>query len=455
MKTIICKIALFFNVLMFVLCFQIDAQNPLITNIYTADPAAHQFSDGKLYLYADYDPRGENRGWHNMYKYHVYSTSDLKVWTDHGSIIDCKDILWNNGPAWDGDCVEAHGKYWYYFPMVDKIGVAVSDKPTGPFSDALGKPLITRQTPGIRAEASGWLVSPCLIFYEGSAYIYFGQNEELYYAKLKRNMIEIDGSAVPLEQPKYFHEGLWVNFANGKYHATYGGNDGEAPDKLGYSTSDTPFGPWQFHYFVQEDKAATVQNCVTEFNGRHLFFYHQNGTDPFHRQICVEEFKYTPDGIIPVIPRTKNGIGDIDLRISAFGKIEAEDYQKSSEWGIETIFEPTGEGNTVVNILKDKGWIRFNNVDFGTGVNSFEIQFSAAQDISNGKIELRLDSPDGLKVGESYVNNTGGWFLWQKSKCSVSSNAQGIHNLYLVFNYDAPQHFYYKISYIIDYFSFK
>ncbi len=123
------------------------AQNPLINNIFTADPAAHQFSDGKLYLYADHDPNLKNDGWQRMYDYHVYSTSDLKIWTDHGSVLNCKDISWNNGPAWDGDCVEANGKFWYYFPMVDNIGVAVSDKPTGPFKDALGKPLITRKHP--------------------------------------------------------------------------------------------------------------------------------------------------------------------------------------------------------------------------------------------------------------------------------------------------------------------
>jgi len=454
MKTFSCKIALFFNVLMFVVCFQIDAQNPLITNIYTADPAAHQFSDGKLYLYADYDPKGENRGWLNMFNYHVYSTSDLKIWTDHGSLFDCKDILWNNGPAWDGDCVEAYGKYWYYFPMVDKIGIAVSDKPMGPFKDALGKPFITRQTAGIRTEASGWLVSPCVIFYEGSAYIYFGQNEELYIAKLKKNMIEIEGPAVPLEKPKYFHEGLWVNYTNGKFHATYGGNDGEAPDKIGYSTADTPFGPWQFHYFVQEDKAATVQNCITEFNGRHLFFYHQNGPDDFHRQICVEEFQYTPEGNIPVIPRTKEGIGAIELRIDALGKQEAEDFQKSSNWGIETIFEPTGEGNSVVNVLNDKSWIRFEKVDFGAGVQSFETVLSSPLEVENGMIEIRLDSADGTVVGKCNIPKTGGWFIWQKVQCDISKEAKGVHNLYFVFRGETKKGFYYQINYMMDYFRF-
>jgi hypothetical protein len=161
---------------------------------------------------------------------------------------------------------------------------------------------------------------------------------------------------------------------------------------------------------VQPDKAATFQNCVTEFNGRHLFFYYQNGTDDFHRQICVEEFNYTSEGNIPVIPRTKEGIGNIDLRIDALGKQEAEDFQKSSDWGIETILEPTGEGNKVVNVLNDNSWIRYDKVDFGTGVKAFETFVSSPLEVENGLIEIRFDREDGPLIGKCRIPKTKDWY---------------------------------------------
>ncbi len=268
-------------------------------------------------------------------------------------------------------------------------------------------------------------------------------------------MIELDGPAIPLEKPKYFHEGLWINYAQGKFHATYGGNDGASPDKLGYSVADKPDGPFVFQYFVQADKAATVQNCVTAFNGKHLIFYHKNGRDDFHRQICAEEFQYTADGKIPIIPRTNEGIGKIELRIDALGKQEAEDYKKSSGSAIETIFEPTGEGNHVVNILEENSWIAFESVDFGNGVRFFETLLSSPLKIEIGMIEIRLDSIDGPLVSKCRVPATKGWFEWQKVICDVSEVAKGVHDLYFVFHGETKKGFYYQVNYMMDYFRFN
>lgn len=431
------------------------SQNPLITNIYTADPAAHQFSDGKLYLYADHDPNHRNDGWLQMYDYHVYSTSDLITWTDHGSVLNCKEISWNDGPAWDGDCVEANGKYYYYFPMVDKIGVAVSEKPTGPFKDALGKPLITRETPGVKKTALGWLTSPCVLFYNDTAYVYLGQNDEFYLVKLNKNMLELDGPVHTLKQPKYFHEAVWVNYANGKFHATYGGNDGIGKDKLAYATADNPYGPFIFQYFIQNDQAATVQNCVTNFNGRNLFFYHRNGLDEFHRQICLEEFQYTNEGLIPKIPRAYDKSKKPRMLIDALGNFEAEDCQETSGGGIERIYEFTGEGNLVINVLWTNSWIKYENVDFGEGVKTFEAQISAPNPIENGIIELRCDSINGKLIGKCIIPKTNGWFNWTKISCSISPDVANIHDLYLVFRGDTKKGFYYQVNYIVDNFRFS
>lgn len=441
---------------LFVSMIEVFSQNPLITNSFTADPAARQFSDGKLYLYTDCDPVGEDAGgWIHMHKYKLYTTSDLKIWTDEGSMFDCKDIGWNDGPAWDGDCVEANGKYWYYFPMVDKIGVAVSDRPTGPFKDALGRPLVTRDTPGVMKEAKAWLVSPTILFFNGSIYMYFGQNTEFYLAKLKPNMIELDGPVVSLDKPTFFHEGAWINEAKGKIHVTYGGNDGNGKDKLAYATGDSPYGPFKFQYFIQEEKAASVQNCITSFNDRNFIFYHQSGQDEQHRRICVEEFKYTGDGKIPVIPWTKEGIGPVEIRINPLGKHEAEDYNEiSHSWGVDTALEPTGEGNRVVNIHGGRNWFMFKKMDFATEVQSLEIAISSALKDIDGNMEVRLDSPEGPIIATGKLPYTGGWYVWQNLKFDVSTKSKGVHDVYFVFQIKSEKKFQYYANCMIDYFRF-
>lgn len=67
------------------------------------------------------------------------------------------------------DCIERNGKYYFYYPADDQIGVAVSDKPDGPFKDLLAKPLIERNDSGTR------VMDPCIFMDDvGQAYLYFG-----------------------------------------------------------------------------------------------------------------------------------------------------------------------------------------------------------------------------------------------------------------------------------------
>jgi len=85
----------------------------LFPHTYTADPAAHVFSDGRLWLCADRDPDRPSEWWRAMCSYHAFSTANLEYWIDHEAVLSCEDIAWRDGSAWDGDCVEANGKYQY------------------------------------------------------------------------------------------------------------------------------------------------------------------------------------------------------------------------------------------------------------------------------------------------------------------------------------------------------
>jgi Glycosyl hydrolases family 43 len=156
---------------------------------FEADPSARVFH-GRLYVYPSHDIAG-SKGW-DMIDWHVFSTDDMVHWKDHGVIFSLKDIRWADKHAWAPDCIERNGKYYFYFPADDQIGVALSDSPTGPFKDALGKPLIGRMEAGADVRS----IDPNIfIDDDGQAYLYFGNSHDhVAVVKLKQDMITRDQS---------------------------------------------------------------------------------------------------------------------------------------------------------------------------------------------------------------------------------------------------------------------
>ena len=147
--------------------------NPLIRNNFTADPAP-MVSNGRLYLYvghdeyyAGQDSAGGGKEF-NITEWLCYSTADMKTWTDHGAVLRPGDFAWADtvtpkvGTAWAAQTVERDGKFYYYVTMQGQkpysgyaIGVAVSDSPTGPFVDAIGKPIVCDTMTDNGARGSG------------------------------------------------------------------------------------------------------------------------------------------------------------------------------------------------------------------------------------------------------------------------------------------------------------
>ena len=123
----------------------VAAQNPIIRDQFTADPTARVFNN-KVYLYPSHDikpPVGQRQDWFCMEDYHVFSSENLTDWTDHGMIVTQNKVPWvrpNSYSMWAPDCVEKNGKYYFYFPSAPAegrggfaVGVAIADKPEGPF----------------------------------------------------------------------------------------------------------------------------------------------------------------------------------------------------------------------------------------------------------------------------------------------------------------------------------
>ena len=120
------------------------AQNPVIRDQFSADPTARVFN-GKIYLFPSHDIKpvaGQRQDWFCMEDYHVFSSDDLVDFTDHGMIVTQNKVPWvrpNSYSMWAPDCVYRNGKYYFYFPSAPAagggfaVGVAIADKPEGPY----------------------------------------------------------------------------------------------------------------------------------------------------------------------------------------------------------------------------------------------------------------------------------------------------------------------------------
>ena len=164
------------------------AQNPFVQTWFTSDPAP-MVHNGRMYVYTGHDEDNADFFW--MQEWRVYSTADMVNWQDHGSPLALESFSWADDRAWASQTIERDGKFYWYIcahSTISKgmaIGVAVSDSPTGPFRDALGKPLF---------ENGSWdhIDPTVMIDDDGQAWLMWG-NPQCYYLKLNRDMISYSG----------------------------------------------------------------------------------------------------------------------------------------------------------------------------------------------------------------------------------------------------------------------
>ena len=412
------------------------ADNPIVQTNYTADPAP-MVHGGRLYVYTGHDEDTTVNNFFTMNEWRVYSTTDVVNWTDHGSPLRYSNFSWAKGDAWAGQCIPRNGKFYYYVPMTQKngamaIGVGVSNSPTGPFTDALGKPLVTTGT--------GDIDPTVFIDDDGQAYLYWG-NPNLWYVRLNQDMLSYTGSPVQVSlttagfgtrkdtsRPSSYEEGPWFYKRDGRYYLVYPANG--IPEQISYSTSTGPTGPWTFRSVIMPAAGASFTNHqgIVDFNGSSYFFYH-NGALPggggYKRSVAVERFSYNADGTIPTIGMSTGGPPS-NGNLNPYVTTEAETIAWES--GIET--EVCSEGGMDVTSINNGDYIKVKAVNFGTGAVSFDARVASAS--SGGSIELRLDSQTGTLVGTCAVTGTGGAQTWATKSCTVSG-ATGIHDLYLKF----------------------
>ena len=421
------------------------AQNPFVQTWCTSDPAP-MVHNGRMYVYTGHDEDNADFFW--MQEWRVYSTDDMVNWVDHGSPLALESFSWADDRAWASQCVERDGKFYWYICAHSKIskgmaiGVAVSDTPTGPFRDAIGKPLF---------ENGSWdhIDPTVLIDDDGQAWLMWG-NPQCYYLKLNRDMISYSGELGLLDMTeeafggpimskrekgkKYkdsYVEGPWLTKRNGTYQLLYAA--GGVPEHIAYSTASSPTGPWKYAGEIMplSDTKSFTNHCgVADYKGHSYFFYHTgklpNGGG-FGRSVAVEEFKYNADGSFPTILPTDEGVKPIG-KFDPYRKVEAETMAFSK--GVKT--EQNDQVGVYVTDIHNGDYIKLQNVHF---CNKVPRTFTArvASGLRGGQIEIRIDSIGGKLLGTVNVPGTGGWEQWQTITTDLTAIASGHHDMYFVF----------------------
>lgn len=294
--------------------FQSDG-NPVIRYKFSADPAA-MVHKNTFYLYAGHDqcPAPQNR--YVMNEWLVFSTKDMKTWTEHPVPLRIKDFAWARGDAWASQVIERNGKFYWYICAEHgtvrgkAIGVAVSDSPLGPFRDARGTALVTNEMTN-QFNPHNWEdIDPSVIIDDdGQAYIFWG-NTKCYYAKLKENMIELDGPIINIELPRYT-EAPWIHKSGKWYYLSFAS---EFPEKICYAMSRNINGPWQYKGILNEmaGNSNTNHQAIVKFKNEWYFVYHNGGANvdggSFRRSVCIDRLYYKKDGTIKRIQMTSEGV---------------------------------------------------------------------------------------------------------------------------------------------------
>ncbi len=432
-----------------------SAQNPIVQTQLTSDPAPLVVGD-RFYVYTGHDEDKADFFWMNEWR--VYSTTDMVNWTDHGSPLDLSSFVWADERAWASQAIERNGKFYWYVCAHSKlsggmaIGVAVADSPTGPFKDALGKPLFDNGS-WDNIDPTVWLDD------DGQAYLYWG-NPHLYYARLNDDMVSfkdgvdekeaIDASrtvgrtvltekgfgAPDMEKrikgakyKDFYTEGPWLMKRGKNYYMLYAA--GGVPEHIAYSMGKSPLGPWEYKGAIMplEDTGSFTNHCgVVDYKGHSYFVYHTGMLGGgFGRSVAIEEFQYNADGTFPIIHHTQEGVAPVGT-LDPYRRNEAETIAFSQ--GVKA--EWTDETGVYISEIHNDDYIKVREVEFGKDApQTFAV--SAASALQGGTLEVHLDSIKGELVASVQVGKTGGWEKFRTFSAQLQKPVTGKHDVYFVF----------------------
>ena len=413
--------------------------SPIFTSIFTADPSAHVWEDGRLYVYASHDIF-PSRGCDLMDKYHVFSTDNMVDWMDEGEILSAADLTWGRpegGFMWAPDAAYKDGTYYFYYPHPEesdwgstwRVGVATSDKPAADFKDQGmmrnpdGTPVGSGTDPATGGAFSG-MIDPCVFEDEdGTFYLTVGGGGRCYVARIAPDMMTLETELKPLPELAKFHEGSWLFKKDGIYYLMYA-DGGEEFNSMRYATATDPMGPYTNRGVILDPvkDCETTHGSIVQYKGNWYLFYHNaaisgNGT---LRSVCVDQLFFNEDGSIRKVVQTDGvkAVGAPSDSTEGKGRGLLVGDGDTSAYSVRTDYGPdrcevaeanfNGDRTVIENMHRAGATITIAGVDGGRGgkalltvhyangqQNSSTAQALSSADTSGDGYFLRFDPTSG------------------------------------------------------------
>lgn len=438
--------------------------NPCMTQRYTADPGVMEYN-GRVYVYTTNDSQpdqgtGSENAYNQINTLNCMSSSDMVNWTDHGTI----NVAGSQGAATWASCswapcaahktINGKEKFFLYFANnANGIGVLTSDSPTGPWTDPIGKALISRSTANCSANDVTWLFDPAvLVDTDGTGYLYFGGGvpdgksenpKTARVVKLGSDMTSLAGTPITIDAP-YLFEDSGINKIGNTYYYSYCTNwasrsSSSAPGiaVIAYMTSSSPTGPWTYQGTVLNNPGTyfgTTGNnhhTIIQFNNQWYIFYHAEwlnkqlyGSQKGYRSTHVDKLTFS-DGKFSLGTGTLTGVSQL-ANVNPY----TSNMMANMAWqaGVNVY----GQGSTVVAMNKGD-WTGISNVAFGsTGASS--ITMNAASP-SGAVIKVCTGSTTGDVVGYVTIPATGSTSNYTTVTANIN-NTTGTKKLFFIASND-------------------
>ena len=291
--------------------------NPVFEGWY-ADPEAIVYGN-ECWIFPTYSDFYEKQD-----HFDAFSSKDLVTWEKHPDILKKEDVSWVEKAMWAPSVIHANGKYYFFFGANDiqsneetgGIGVAVADRPEGPYKDALGKPLIGKIINGAQPIDQ-------FVFRDddGTYYMYYGGWGHCNVVKLSEDLLSLvpfeDGQTYKSVTPEGYVEGPFMMKKDGKYYFMWSEGGWTGPDyRVAYAISDSPFGPFKrIDTILQQDPSiangAGHHSVIRDRKGDYYIVYHRrpNGdTHGNHRHTCIDKLEFDENGYIKPVKITVEGV---------------------------------------------------------------------------------------------------------------------------------------------------
>lgn len=436
---------------------KLTENNPCSTLHFSADPGVMEYN-GRIYVYATNDGDAtvhysSDNTYSQINTLTCMSSSDMVNWTDHGII----KVAGSSGAAkWAGNSwapyavhktINGKEKFFLYFANnANGIGVLTADSPTGPWTDPIGKALVSRST----ANCSNvtWLFDPAvLVDTDGSGYLYFGGGvptgqsanpKTARVVKLGSDMTSLAGTPITIDAP-YIFEDSGINKIGNTYYYSYCTNwscSNPGAAQIAYMTSSSPTGPFTYQGAVLKNPGTyfgaglTGNNHHTfyQFKNQWYIFYHtlvldqrMNGTQHGYRTTQVDKMNYS-NGAFSMGTASMTGV----TQVSDFNPYVSNKMATMAWQGGVAL---NGSGDSTQIMFNRGDWVGVSDVGFGTtGAKSITMKAASA---NGAYIKICSGSPSGAVIGYVEIPSTGSNYSYKTVTASINTTT-GTKDLFFV-----------------------